>query len=570
MKQMINRHWIKLTSGIFLVYCLLLSLQGIGLSDDGYSLVAFQNFFKDHTYANYFNGMYFTGLLGGIWEKLFGWGGYYSFRVLNCLVIVGGYIIVCHTLREYWRHKWWIFAGFALVILNMLASHNVMVFHYDTLSALINCVAALLLYRSFRDNNNRLLFLSSILLGVNIFVRLPNLMLCVIPFTLSCIVYFYDRNVNAFYRQILAIIGGGLIGVVVVLAILFSLGHIESYFVSLGEYSRIAQNNSQGSHGIITMLKTYSEQYCYVLLYMVVLVAFIGGLYVTSRISFFKRNRRIYYLLVVIAVCVLSGFLYLFPISLRPRIILLFAFAYVIDLFIIVKKWKNKNLVVLMAIFILISFFQVYGSDHGIYSMGPYSIWGIIPASMVIVINILSDSRSDGIFHKSCTISIGTLVVFLTFLLMRYNQIHCYEDAGPRSSKTFKIESLSRANVFTNKERAEEMDSIMAVCNQYIVEGDTTLFTLDIPVLHYLTNTKPYLKNPWPNTAPIGKLDKMFESVKENSLPKLIVRRRIMNLSGITEIERRYQYNDKLVEEFTLTNHYKTVWSNENFIVYVK
>lgn len=296
----------------------------------------------------------------------------------------------------------------------------------------------------------------------------------------------------------------------------------------------------------------------------------LDALYVTSKISFFKRNRLSFYLTVAIVVSLLSGFLYLYPISKRPRVTLIFAFVYVIDLFIIIKERKNRNVVILMAIFILISIFQPFGSDFGIYSMGPYSIWGIVPASMVIVINMLANSHNDGIFNKACIVSIGTIVVFLTLLMMRYNYIHCYGDPGTRSSKTYKIISLSRANVFTSKERAEEIDSIMAICNKYIVEGDTTLFSLDIPTLHYLTNTKPYLTNPWPNTAPIGKLDRKFEYARTKPLPKLIIRRRVEIGSGFTEIERRYQYNDKLVKEFTLSNHYKTVWSNKNYIIYAK
>lgn len=573
MKKCIEQHWIAFTGVIILIYCLLLSIQGFDLTDEGYVLVGYQNFFDDHLYASHLNGFYLTGLVGGIWEKLFGFGGWYSFRVLNCLIILGGYVAVCYTLRDYWHKKWWIFAGFVFVLVYMISTHGTLVFHYYTFSAFMNCLISLLLYKSYKDSNNILLLISSFLMGVNIFVRLPNIMLCVIPFALSVIAVIYDRKYIALYKQIEIICVGLLFGIILSLFILFILGHEEMYFGSLNNYSKAAQN-AQNSHGILPMIKTYSIQALYVLLLMAVFISFFWGInhFFRDTNPTKNKNKNAYYLLVVCCTIILIKLIRVIFVISYVRIALFLALAYVFSLFIIYKRRNQKNTVILISMFIMVSIFQPIGSDLGIDNMGPYAIWGLLPVSLAIFMDTISMEKKKLFSTKLLTLSIGTIIFSLTLPLIRDNLYYCYRDEGARFEKTYIISSLPKANIYTSKQRAEEIDSIIHICRQYGHKSDSVFFALDVPGLYYLTRVKPYLSNPWPNLFSIGKMDAKMKEEKNKHHPPLIVRRLVKEKREKKDnllFENRNEYNNKVLDKFISENHYKPLWHNNNYIIYV-
>lgn len=80
-----NNRW-----GFFciLLYGLLVGFQGFDLCDEGWTMTAYQQIFICPQSVEYNFLYYVTLLVGGLWEKLFGWGGYLSFRLLTVLVIL--------------------------------------------------------------------------------------------------------------------------------------------------------------------------------------------------------------------------------------------------------------------------------------------------------------------------------------------------------------------------------------------------------------------------------------------------------------------------------------------------
>ena len=75
-----NNRW-----GFFciLLYGLLVGFQGFDLCDEGWTMTAYQQIFICPQSVEYNFLYYVTLLVGGLWEKLFGWGGYLSFRLLQ-------------------------------------------------------------------------------------------------------------------------------------------------------------------------------------------------------------------------------------------------------------------------------------------------------------------------------------------------------------------------------------------------------------------------------------------------------------------------------------------------------
>ena len=200
--------------------------------------------------------------------------------------------------------------------------------------------------------------------------------------------------------------------------------------------------------------------------------------------------------------------------------------------------------------------------------MVPYAIWGLIPVCLAIFMDTISMEKKELFSTKLLTLSIGTIIFCLAMPLTRDNLLYCYRDEGARFEKTFKISSLPKANIYTSKQRAEEIDSIIHICRQYGNKSDSVFFALDVPGLYYLTHVKPYLGNPWPNLLSIGKMDDRMKEEKNNPLPPFIVRRLMKEEKGNLIIEKRNEYNNKVLDKFISENHYKPLWQSINYIIY--
>ena len=560
----VNRFWIVLTGGFLFVITLLLSLQGFDLTDEGYVLVAYQNIFVDSQYAGYMFGTYLTAIVGGVWEKLFGWGGWYSFRVFNAIVIVGGYVLTCYTLKAYWKYKWFLFVAFMVVVLNMNIEHGTLVFHYYTFSAFMNCLIGLLLFYSFQNGNYKLLFMSSIVLGINVFVRIPNVTLCAIPFALSVSQFFYNRDNKKMFRQFSIISCGMLIGISMMLLLMYMGGHIGLFVDAITGLSDTAQN-AKSNHGIIPMLHTTYVNLKFVIYETFTMLAAMVVCFAASDVFTWKSYlwNRLF--------LVITGFVFYFIFKhihsicypYFERTTLLVAFSYALCLISLWKNYQKREVVYLLVIVFLISNLQPFGSDCGIGNMGPYAIWGGVPAAVVLALDKFSNSSK--LTKQSMTAIIS---VFLFYTIITYGHTvykTCYRDSGTRQEKTYKIQSSSLATVFTSQERGEEIDALLNECKKYFVEGDTVFMALDMPGMHYLIKTKPFLQHPWPMLNSEETFEKKLKEAAQKCPHPIIVERTPFYYD---ETNSRFVMNVRNLHEFIKENHYKMVWENQQFKIY--
>ena len=563
MRCFIDRHWIFFTGTTLLVISLLLGLQGFDLTDEGFVLVGYQNFFDNVQYASHMFGVYLTVFVGGIWEKLFGWGGWYSFRIFNALVIVGGYVLTCYTLKDYWRYKWFLFVAFVVVMLNMNAEYGAFVFHYDTFCAFTNCLIGFLLYYTYKKENNILLFISSVVLGINVFVRIPNVTLSTIPLVISTILFLYKRNVKSALVQFLIIFGGILIGVGAGLFLMYCNGHLGLFIETVIGLSNKAQD-ANDNHGIIPMLKVTFVNMKYIM-YEVLTIIMILFLILRASKLLDERSAK-WKKLFLIGCCALFFIIFkeihaIFQPN-YPRMTLLIAFTYTLFIVILKKNRKNKEIVSLVAIFLLISVLQPLGSDYGIGNMGPFAIWGLIPVAIVLSLECFSHSA---FLIKYSMMSM--VVIFMSYMICSFGSTvykTSYRDPGLRVEKTYRIKNLALASVLTSPERGEEIDALINECGSYFHEDDTVFIVLDMPGMHYLTKTKPFLGNPWPELYSQDSFEKKIKEAQEN-YPHPVV---LEGKPFFQDSSARRLVMNKILQKYLDENNYSLVWESEHFKLY--
>lgn len=251
-----NNRW-----GFFciLLYGLLVGFQGFDLCDEGWTMTAYQQIFICPQSVEYNFLYYVTLLVGGLWEKLFGWGGYLSFRLLTVLVILCIFYFINRILSNISSVKWIVVLGFLLVLFQQ--DFGILAFHHNYLSALFASMIACFLYESLNTNSYKKLFIASVLIGINIFVRIPNITLIGLLPILFIVDFYYKRSYLSLFKQIRVSFIGLLSGVIIVLAVMLVFRHFDIFVSSLKNNLFSAASSSTSTHNLSSMFYTYIDNY---------------------------------------------------------------------------------------------------------------------------------------------------------------------------------------------------------------------------------------------------------------------------------------------------------------------
>ena len=127
------------------------------------------------------------------------------------------------------------------------------------------------------------------------------------------------------------------------------------------------------------------------------------------------------------------------------------------------------------------------------------------------------------------------------------------------------------------------MNEVLDILPNY-VEPNDYLFVYDkIPMIHFLTETRPYMYNSWPWIYDEVSFKKKLETAQKNrdALPVVLVQKfeTIGEFSApqlnylATDIDETYFHNNAIAElmtEFLVENDYKIAWSNDYFNIYIR
>lgn len=102
-------------------------------------------------------------------------------------------------------------------------------------------------------------------------------------------------------------------------------------------------------------------------------------------------------------------------------------------------------------------------------------------------------------FHISMNVTtnkIICLIAGIAFILYVISHSVCYFDEGSKLLKTHRpnVESVT---TFTSQQRAELTQQVAQAIEQNRLDGNYLLVFDNAPMLHYITDMKPYLGSPW-------------------------------------------------------------------------
>ena len=470
------------------IYNLLISLQGIDFADEGFSLTFYQNIYTHPADVEYLFLYYLTGLIGGLWELLFGWLGSYGYRILYALTSGGIVLTTFAILKPYFRASTIVIGTLASVIWPGLCLYY---FNHDCLTILLFLLTIYAMMKGLQDKKAAWYIMGGLLI-INSFTRLPNIALCILIF-----VPFIEANQSGNYykatRNMLRIMGGMAIGTLLMFIVMYLQQHITLWFSSVSSLL-VMGSDSSDTHGIKNLIASYSYTYkailtsplygiliCFVYIIAIKHIKIKGNKLIMgvicSALIYLLINRNIYAMWGAVTAATIT--------------------------YSIINRQDIHLLILALSAMVALVIIPLGGDSYA--NICNSCMWLGMPILIDLLrrpikFNIYIDDNQNRSYRVTLDNTVSRdihLIVSVGFLLFAATHSVCYFDHGSRLHKTYRPQIATEATTFTSQERAQLIDRITTVTLAHRMPGNYLLVFDNAPMLHYLTCMQPYLGSPW-------------------------------------------------------------------------
>ena len=574
-KTLLNTYTLGVTVLFIVVLLGLLSFQGFDFCDEGWYMTFYQQIFNAPETVEYNFAFWLTGIVGGIWYELFPEGGILSFRLLTIIVIIATVIVAYKVLVQYIKKEYVVVGLLMVMVVN---DFGYLAFYYNHLSGFLAVCIVYFLDKGLRKQRFLELSIAGFLTAVNVFSRLPNVTLFALLLVFPA-QYFFDNPTDKKHilKQILAFIGGSILGFVMVYFVMLSLGHIVVFKNAISGIINKG-SNADSNHNITRLLGIYTKEYIKILKFSLNILPI--ALVITVMSSYLKNKPFFKPLTYIVGIGALA---FIFR---KDAVYSLYCLGLLGAIYLILTKNVTPAIKSISFLALVVAVLLPMGSDGGIHNAGYVCIWLILPVFMHAFSTLQSANMQLTLNDGEVKLSIAkndfkTFIIVLTisFFAVKGYRIskEAYFDKGNRLNKTHTINN-TLANVYTTKERADITNAVLKALEPHI-KTDDYLFAYDnVPMLNYLTKTKPYMGISW-----VWVYDsKTFETkikLAEETIPYLpvVVQQKFRTIVSFTDPDEEYMDETKeegyiykrgrviAMNAFLKRNNYEVIWSNTHF-----
>lgn len=582
---------------ILIIYQVLFIFQGLELSDEGFFLTLYDQIFTNPETVQYNFPFWFSGVIGGAIDYIFPNTGIWGFRFAGVLLTTGTVLLSYHLLKKY-LNKNYLKLGLLLVII--FISNNAKELQYNNLSAFFYLLIAFLLFRGIRDNKIWLLFLAGAVVSLNTFTRFPNIL--GIGFAAGIIYYGFITGVSlkTHIRRCLVFIGGFVITTALIIVIMKLAGHWEIYINSLKtlfgmvteqEGSRGKNISNYNSSRLIQLFFTdYAKAIAYAACVIVLLTSTLVAVNYIEKKAFYKRWMVTFPK--YIALLMIFALTFMKMVDYIVLLYFLTGLSLITALLILISDNIEIKILSFLGCFILLVF--PLGSSEGIRMVEPYALWLAFPIIINYLFNITSINTNFSISSKTSPYNIyltatpeklnsarNFVLVASIFMCLYFSYYYPFFDRQNRVKMHYGINNKKAWGVYTSKGRADAMNSLLSETSKYIKPGDYLLAYDCVPMLNYLTDTRPYIRNayPWLYAAPVFEKELGSAVIRTKELPVIIVQKIKTIGDGSDwpqnplrtdeEWQKINEPRNNVLKDFLTSNNYKEAWSNDIFRILI-
>ena len=470
------------------IYYLLISLQGLDFADEGFSLTFYQNIFSHPADVEYLFLYYITGLIGGIWEMLFGWLGTYGYRILFALTSGGIILTTFAILKPYFKVSTIFIATMACTLWPGLCLYY---FNHDCLTILFFLLTIYAMTKGMQGNKYAW-YIMGFMLIINGLTRLPNIALSIL-ILMPLVEVNESGNYYKAFGNILRIIGGQLIASLIMLIVMCSLHHFDLWLSAISSLF-IMSGDSSDTHGIANLIASYSYTYK-----AIFTSTFYGGLICLAYIIASEHIKIKGSKLIMGVIC--SALIY--SLLVRNIYSMWGAVTSAAIIYGLINRRNNSYLILALSALSALIIIPLGGDSYA--NICNSCMWLGMPMLIDLIRRpIMCNINIDDNRNYSYRITIDNsssrqlhIIAGIAFIIYASTHSVCYFDNGSRLLKTHRTQIATATTTFTSQERAELTDHIVSATLKHRMPGNYLLVFDNAPMLHYLTGMQPYLGSPW-------------------------------------------------------------------------
>ena len=511
-------------TGIFLYQCLNI-FWGFEILDSGFHLTAFDNIFDAPDSVSYNFMYYLTNVIGGVIMKLFPGIGVVGFRIVGALFVDCSILLIFLSLRKEIPVIHLLFGGLLVVISYIQIPYS---FNNGICSCFFYVCALLALYKGIVNNIVLLILLSGVIVGVNIFSRIPNVL--AIGLVLITLFHRYIENgkQNCDWRFSLFFAMGVLIGIILIAIVIVLLGHQHAFMEALNIlFQKGTSSSDTHSAGTLIWVQIY-----FYLNAVIPAALFFAIIYISKLME--EKSPRLRALFVGLASLALFYHVYL-NFGNEP----LWAMCAVGCLWCMFRRGQLA-LLASLAIFMLLV--EIMGSNSG-YNHGSLPALLAAPVASYTIIN------------RKC---LYYIVVVCFALFMKVVKQGNFFDFGPLYMKKYTICVKECSLIKTTEVRAEAMNVSLPAIKRFVHPKEKLLVFGSAPMINYLTHTRPAGGLCWPAEG--------FYVKANETAPKILIHKFGDFAEPNLQI-RGIPTGNQMLNAYMQEHQYQVVWENPYFIL---
>ena len=519
---------------------------GFDIKDSGYHMVFYENIFDAPESVKELFSTYLTGLVGGLFLKLFPFLGIVGLRILHVLLLFLSFTMLYIALRRIISVIHFII-GFSLVVFSSLTLPSV--FYNANLTSFFYVLMSICIYNGLIQKNLLWIVCGGIVCALNTFARIPNILGC--SFVLVIFVGGLIKNEKRIQtiRKTLAFFMGFLTGALSVLLMMMYLGHLDLFLdsmISLNHTAISSEEVGNTTHSLQNLILVQVKFYFQLSKIVIVLAALL----------FFSRkleNNRYRYIIGGVVFIWMLVFSYI-GVSVYDILcaLCIIGCCYAI-------MFKPLEYKTIAALGLLMLTLQPCGSDF-VHNQGAFS--AVVAAPIA----------SYSLVRKSNVHIIIPVYIVALFIIVC---ICHFFDRGKIWELNYMFKQKELRFIHSSNYKTRIIDETMSEISSYVIQGDTLLVYPCAPMMNYLTHTRPFKSYLYSSSLIVisGKLKDVSDSFPKVLIDKTTstdwseVNEFVLNDDRIDNLD-----NDGLmtIERFLVKHNYSRVFENSCFVLFVK
>lgn len=591
---------------VLILWCLIKVNQGVDVSDSTYSLGNY--LFADRLSGVWVTSTYMSNLAGSLLVSLPFGNTLIGMNIYTGLVLAVIALICYFSLKKDFTAPV-LFVGEFIAIAFCWIPTGIL---YNYLTYLLFTIGGLLIYKAVRTEQDYLYCIAGIALGLNVFVRIPNLAEAALILAVWWLAVIASKNkkndrkaiLDKIRKETLLCMAGYIVGAgIPILLILanFGTGGITDMVTGL-----FAMSAGDDTYTVGAMLLSIISAYMRSLKWIGIIAAviFTG----TILIGALKKNKalkmlgRILYLGVVALMLRLFWGIGMFTLkyyedytSMYEWGMIMLFLSWIAILVVLIKRDYNIITKAYAAICLIVVVITPLGSNNYTYQ-SLNNMFLIMPFTIFVIGGWLYRGthriRLEGIFY-GCNFSWMSMVIVLfavTFIQVSLFHINFVfrdgMDGTPRDTKLEKIDTLN--GIYTNEKNAEALIDLY----EYIIESKpespeknsqgigknngnkelcqpltSAIFWGDCPGLSYIFKIPPAISTTWPDldTYPVDNFDKELIAVSTSDYAENVA---IIWKKSDAASENNVLAKQELLQDYIVSRHLEVTFENSEYLVY--